>query len=51
MRGEAPLPNFRFEAASLLTKNGILDIVEQLGPNPENLDRHLGAQGPRGVGT
>ena len=32
-------PNFRFEAASFLTKNGGLDIVERLGPDTKNLDR------------
>ena len=32
-------PNFRFDAPSFLTKNGILNIVQQLGPNTKNLDR------------
>ena len=32
-------PNFWFGAASFLTKNGILNIVEQLGPNTKNLVR------------
>ena len=30
-------PNFRFDAASFLTKNGVLNIVEQLSPNTKNL--------------
>ena len=32
-------PNVRFDAASFLTKNSVLNIVEQLGPNTKNLDR------------
>ena len=32
-------PKFHFDAASFLTKNGILNIVEQFDRNTENLDR------------
>ena len=35
-------PNFRFDAPSFLTKNGIINIVKQLGPNTKNVDRYIG---------
>ena len=44
-------PDFRFDAASFLTKNGTLDIVQQLGPNTKNLDTYLGSWAPGSVGT
>ena len=34
-------PNFHFDAPSFLTKNGIINIVRQLGPNAKNLARYL----------
>ena len=35
-------PNLWFDPASFLTKNGILNIAEQLGLNTKNLDRPIG---------
>ena len=32
-------PDFRFDARVFLTRNGIVNIVRQLGPNTKNLDK------------